>query len=258
MSKETDYLKLFKYDKETDDFNTTTFNIQQCLNNNWDKIDVNVKNNATDIGDKSALETINKTNLVGAINELFTNANNGKSLIANVVGNPLLATDTFQQQHDKIQTLKNTFATNLTNKEQSASGTESLNNLINKVANINVGKRWASGTAQINSEKNFYFDVTNTTESCLYLSLDLEFVPSFIMAYLLSAPGGIDFNVFYNKLFPISYYQGNLNKPINYLAFSNWDNINSYKSTKIFLNNGKYELPCRGNPALSMNWIAIE
>ncbi|ENK0837141.1 hypothetical protein AB2Z22_000447 [Clostridium botulinum] len=148
MSKETDYLKLFKYDKETDDFNTTTFNIQQCLNNNWDKIDVNVKNNATDIGDKSALETINKTNLVGAINELFTNANNGKSLIANVVGNPLLATDTFQQQHDKIQTLKNTFATNLTAKEQNSSGTESLNNLINKVANINVGKRYAEGTFQ--------------------------------------------------------------------------------------------------------------
>ncbi|MBY7003572.1 hypothetical protein FDA45_05735 [Clostridium botulinum] len=32
-------MKLFKYDKETDDFNTTTFNVQQALNNNWDKID---------------------------------------------------------------------------------------------------------------------------------------------------------------------------------------------------------------------------
>ncbi|KGO13378.1 hypothetical protein NZ45_12840 [Clostridium botulinum] len=39
MSKETENLKLFKYDSETDDFNTTTFNVQQALNNNWDKID---------------------------------------------------------------------------------------------------------------------------------------------------------------------------------------------------------------------------
>ncbi|NCI22172.1 hypothetical protein EJM73_19450 [Clostridium botulinum] len=39
MSQETENIKLFKYDKETDDFNTTTFNITQALNNNWDKID---------------------------------------------------------------------------------------------------------------------------------------------------------------------------------------------------------------------------
>ncbi|APH22834.1 hypothetical protein CF088_16375 [Clostridium botulinum] len=39
MSEETKHLKLFKYDKETDDFNTTTFNIKKCLNDNWDKID---------------------------------------------------------------------------------------------------------------------------------------------------------------------------------------------------------------------------
>ncbi|NEZ72123.1 hypothetical protein EXM36_17245 [Clostridium botulinum] len=40
MSKETENLKLFKYDSETDDFNTTTFNVQQALNDNWDKIDL--------------------------------------------------------------------------------------------------------------------------------------------------------------------------------------------------------------------------
>ncbi|EPY2295824.1 hypothetical protein ACTQ4P_05690 [Clostridium sporogenes] len=39
MSKETEHLKLFKYDKETDNFNATTFNIKQCLNDNWDKLD---------------------------------------------------------------------------------------------------------------------------------------------------------------------------------------------------------------------------
>ncbi|MDU4545340.1 MAG: hypothetical protein E6Y69_00925 [Clostridium botulinum] len=44
MGKETEHLKLFKYDKETDDFNTTTFNVQQALNDNWDKIDSETSN----------------------------------------------------------------------------------------------------------------------------------------------------------------------------------------------------------------------
>lgn len=37
MSIITDFLKLFKYDPETD--GASTFNIKQCLNDNWDKID---------------------------------------------------------------------------------------------------------------------------------------------------------------------------------------------------------------------------
>lgn len=96
-------------------------------------------------GDLINLKTTNKTNLVNAVNELFQNANNGKSSIANIVGNPLLATDTFQQQRDKIQILKNTFASNLNGKGQSSYNTESLKSLIDKVANINTGKRFITG-----------------------------------------------------------------------------------------------------------------
>ncbi len=51
MSKETENLKLFKYDSETDDFNTTTFNVQQCLNDNWDKIDLHLNNTQQQITD---------------------------------------------------------------------------------------------------------------------------------------------------------------------------------------------------------------
>lgn len=49
MSKETTNLKLFQYDPETDIWDTTTFNIKQCLNDNWDKIDSSVGKNTTDI-----------------------------------------------------------------------------------------------------------------------------------------------------------------------------------------------------------------
>ncbi|MBY6799555.1 hypothetical protein FCV24_14270 [Clostridium botulinum] len=51
MSEETKHLKLFKYDKETDDFNTTTFNIKKCLNDNWDKIDLQSENTHKDISE---------------------------------------------------------------------------------------------------------------------------------------------------------------------------------------------------------------
>lgn len=42
MSKTTTNLKLFKYDPATD--GSLTFNIDEALNNNWDKIDEKVKN----------------------------------------------------------------------------------------------------------------------------------------------------------------------------------------------------------------------
>ncbi|BDB02127.1 hypothetical protein [Clostridium botulinum] len=130
--------------------NTNTENIKtkvssQELNEFKDDTASQLADITTQQGDLQNLKTIDKTNLVSAVNELFTNANNGKNLISSVVGSPLLATDSFQQQRDKIQTLKNTFASNLTSKQQSSNGNESLNNLINKVANINVGKKWATG-----------------------------------------------------------------------------------------------------------------
>ncbi|WP_223919269.1 hypothetical protein ACFLKA_09440 [Clostridium caseinilyticum] len=121
----------------------------------------------------------NAKDITGAINELFTNANNGKSLISSVVGNPLLAIDTFQQQYDKIQTLKNTFATNLTVKEQNASSSESLKSLIDKIANINVGKKWAVGKLSSTNDWDEYDSYYGGKFNFDFL----DFTPSFIIAY---------------------------------------------------------------------------
>ncbi|APU60726.1 hypothetical protein [Clostridium botulinum] len=112
--------------------------------------------------------------ITGAINELFTNANNGKNLISSVVGSPLLATDIFQQQHDKIQTLKNTFASNLTSKQQPSNGNESLNNLINKVANINTGKKFAKGSMYVQD-----YSIKHT--------IDLAFTPKIVVLSYISS-----------------------------------------------------------------------
>ena len=83
---------------------------------------------------------LNSKDVNSALTELFQYADNGKKLISNVIGSPLSATDTFQQQKDKIQGLKNTMASNLSSKGQSASGTEGLNSLISKIKNIDTFK----------------------------------------------------------------------------------------------------------------------
>jgi hypothetical protein len=72
------------------------------------------------------------------VNELFTNANNGKQNWVDVVGSPLVNTDTFSTLKSKTQTIKDGLATNLVAKGVSATGTETLTALKDKVANINT------------------------------------------------------------------------------------------------------------------------
>ncbi|MGM7635630.1 hypothetical protein [Bacillus sp. Hm123] len=93
------------------------------------------------IGDKTTLLTTDKSTIVAAVNELFTNANNLKIDWAEVIGNPLLATDTSVQLKSKTQVIKNNLATNLNNKGVSANGTEALKSLADKVNMINMSQR---------------------------------------------------------------------------------------------------------------------
>jgi hypothetical protein len=68
MSKETTNLKLFQYDKETDNFDITTFNIKQCLNDNWDKLDTAISLKM----DKAIKDdTLNKKYQIGINNGLL-------------------------------------------------------------------------------------------------------------------------------------------------------------------------------------------
>ena len=97
------------------------------------------------IGILSGLNTTAKDNLVNAVNELFTFANDGKSKWSSVIGSPLVSTDTFSQMQTKTQTIKNTLATNLTNKGQSSVGTEALTALVNKVTSIQTGLKLTAG-----------------------------------------------------------------------------------------------------------------
>ena len=80
----------------------------------------------------------------------------------------------------KIDTLKNTLATNNTNKGVAASGTETLESLINKVSNINLGKKWASGIA--------YLDTTTPYTSKSFSTVCETGYYNTVMAYFITIP----------------------------------------------------------------------
>lgn len=86
------------------------------------------------------------TNVQAMLQALFTLANNGKLDIASVIGFPATAADTFAQLKARIQTIKDSMATNLTDKGQASAGTEALAALVAKISNINTGARYATGT----------------------------------------------------------------------------------------------------------------
>ncbi|WP_053089678.1 phage tail protein [Clostridium sporogenes] len=91
----------------------------------------------TQQGDLQNLKTTDKTNIVGAVNELFQNANNGKQNWVDVIGSPLNIEDTFSTLKNKTQNLKNSMAEKLTTKGQDSKGIEDLQVLINKIDMLN-------------------------------------------------------------------------------------------------------------------------
>ena len=78
------------------------------------------------------LQTESK-DLVGAINELFQNANNGKELIASAIGEPVSSEDTFQAMSDKIIGIKEDLKTVLTDEGVEVEE-DNLANLVTKMS----------------------------------------------------------------------------------------------------------------------------
>uniref|UniRef100_A0A7U3YCV5 Uncharacterized protein n=1 Tax=Geobacillus sp. (strain Y4.1MC1) TaxID=581103 RepID=A0A7U3YCV5_GEOS0 len=138
-----------------------------------------------------------------------------------------------QYRADFIDVIKRTMATNLTNKGVSASTTESLKALADKIANVNTGKKWASGT--VTSDSSGKFQVTG-----------LSFTPSFFIAIGDSATNqGISIGV--TKWWP--YHSGEL--------FSNGVNFAiNFNGNVAFLSNGF--MGQASGPGITIKWYAFE
>lgn len=107
MPTNTAKLNLRKIDIATD--GNLNVNVETDFNQNWDKIDAYAQQKDNEIGALPNLATTEKTNLVGAVNELFTNVSNGKSVVATAItgkGVPASGSDTFQQLADKVSSIQ--------------------------------------------------------------------------------------------------------------------------------------------------------
>ena len=158
--------------------------LQDSLDETWSWLE-DVENlayeNKAKIGE-SDLQTTDKT-IVGAINELFQSANNGKELIANAIGEPLSSEDTFSAMSTDINGLLSTFKTNMMNNGITVESTDKFKSLIDKIATMveeGSGKsiQYASGICTQSSYSSGEYD--SGTTYTFNIQTNLTFVPDII------------------------------------------------------------------------------
>ena len=137
------------------------------------------------------LSTNSKT-VIGAINELFQSANNGKQLIANAIGEPLSSEDTFSAMSNDINGLLSTFKTNMMNNGVTVESGDKFKSLIDKIATMveegeGKGIQFAEGTlGNLSVLSGGYQTNTNVT-------MNLDFIPNYIfinMNYIINNISG--------------------------------------------------------------------
>ena len=194
---------------------------------------IDSKQNATD----DLLETNNKT-VVGAINELFQNVDNkpSKQLIANAIGEPLSAEDTFAEMSNDINNLLSNFKTNMMISGVTVESGDKFKQLIDKIKGLtegegNKGIQYAEGT--VNCVITGGWNTTGKQD----IPMNLSFQPTIVIIHCTEFSG----NVFTHKNFcvmndvdatiDLPYYGGNY-----YISLSN---ITS-ESFRVTVGNGSH------------------
>ena len=152
------------------------------------------------VSDES-LETKDKT-IVGAINELIQNSNsnkteinnlineisNGKQLIANAIGEPLTAEDSFTEMSNDINSLLSTFKTNMMNSGVTVESEDKFKALIDKIKELtedegNKGVQYVEGTIESAESSTYVFTTVNgNTKSQSYAIIPkLPFEPTILI-----------------------------------------------------------------------------
>ena len=147
------------------------------------------------IGNLDSLETDAKGNMVQAINELVEKLDNsaelevlegeiadGKELIANAVGEPLTAEESFDEMSNDINSLLSTFKTNMMNNGVTVESGDKFKALIDKIATMveegeGKGIQFASGTGTVVSKPEL-------SSNGDFIEVDsLSFKPTIILAH---------------------------------------------------------------------------
>ena len=166
---------------------------------------VDIQIDGGEIGNMNKLQTTDKSSIVGAINELFQSANNGKELIANAIGEPLSPEDTFSAMSNDINGLLSTFKTNMMNNGVTVESNDKFKQLIDKLATLadNEGRgiQYAEGICD---------DVNLSSEGIINVNHNipthLNFTPNLIIIGPLNftqidTTNGYNINANYNNVF---------------------------------------------------------
>ena len=147
------------------------------------------------IGNLDNLETDAKDNMVQAINELAdkidTEIAEGKELIANAVGEPLTAEESFDEMSNDINSLLSTFKTNMMNNGITVESGDKFKALIDKIATMveegsDKGIQFAEGTFTANI---YNFSDNNDSETINYSP---GFIPNYIFVKFTELKEGYD------------------------------------------------------------------
>ena len=164
------------------------------------------------IGNLDSLETDAKGNMVQAINELVEKLDNsaeienGKELIANAIGEPLTAEESFEEMSNDINSLLSTFKTNMMNNGVTVESGDKFKQLIDKIATMveeNSGKgiQFATGTS-VQEAKTittlFKASIGNTSYAYIrVLFEEIGFTPAILLSITHNSTSSTDsyFNI---------------------------------------------------------------
>ena len=204
--------------------------------------------NEEEIGNMNELQTTDKSSIVGAINELFQSANNGKELIANAIGEPVSADDTFQAMSNDINGLLSTFKTNMMNNGITVEANDKFKSLIDKIATMveegsGKGIQYAEGTYTRTE------DFLPLTTNVVY---NLNFTPTFV---LLNIGNMVECCANYNMY---NIWISNLNQTV--IPSKNGDSY-SYKLQLTDITNSSFNITNNSTYAIgyinNVKWYAI-
>ena len=136
---------------------------------------VDIQIDGGEIGNMNELQTTDKSSIVGAINELFQNANNGKELIANAIGEPLSSEDTFSAMSNDINGLLSQFKTNMMNSGVTVNSSDKFKSLIDKIKGLTEGE----GNKGIQMVSGIIENLPSGSEP--FITVDLNFKAEFII-----------------------------------------------------------------------------
>ena len=156
--------------------------------------------------------------VIGAINELFQSANNGKELIANAIGEPLNSEDTFSAMSNNINGLLSQFKTNMMNNGVTVEASDKFQSLINKIATMteegnSKGIQFASGSIETSELiRKTYASLKDdlgsggTGEWLCFDTSALGFIPSIVLINFLSDNASTINDAIYDTLLKKEYY----------------------------------------------------